>query len=376
MRTFCFKLYDSGRNRNLMRLIDIAGLIYNHCLAMHRRYYRLYGKYIHKYALQKHLTKLKRTKRFGFFRKLDSQAVQDVVERIDRAYRLFWGNLKRGVKTAPPKFRKVKRYKSFTLKQCNWKLGEASSEIYICGHWYSYFKSRNIEGRVKTVTVKRDSLGDIYVYIACEAQCDMVRPRTGRSVGFDFGLKKFLTASDGRDIVSPDFFAVNAGIIRTKCRQLSRKKGGSNNRKRARKDLARAYRKMENQRKDFHFKIAHRLCSEYALICLEDLNIKGMAKLWGRKIHSLGFSEFVRILQYEALKAGTRIVFVDRYYPSSQLCGVCGYRNRVVKNLKVREWDCPQCGTHHDRDRNAAINILRGGASSLAGGLVRPERSG
>ncbi len=266
----------------MMRLINIAGLIYNHCIALHKRYYRLYGKYIHKYTLQKHITKLKRTKRFGY----------------------FW--------------------------------------------------SRNIEGRVKTVTVKHDLLGDIYIYLVCDSQCDTVRPRTGEIVGLDFGLKKFLTASNGNDIVSADFFRLNAKIIRTKCRKLSPKKKGSGNFQQARLELARAYRKINNQRRDFHFKTARKLCNDYALICLEELNIKGMAKRWGREIHSLGFSDFVRILQYEAMKLGTRIIFVDRFYPSSQLCNVCGYRNKEVKNLKILEWDCPSCGTHHDRDRNAA----------------------
>ena len=101
-----------------------------------------------------------------------------------------------------------------------------------------------------------------------------------------------------------------------------------------------------------------------------------MARRWGRKVHSLGFSEFVKILEYEAMKLGTQIVFIDRLYPSSQLCHVCGYRNPGVKDLNVREWTCPQCGTHHDRDRNAAINIHRAGASARSGDVVRPEQSG
>ncbi len=113
-----------------------------------------------------------------------------------------------------------------------------------------------------------------------------------------------------------------------------------------------------------------------ACICLENLNMKGMARRWGRKVHSLGFSEFVGILEYEAMKLGTQIVFIDRLYPSSQLCHVCGYKNPEVKNLKLREWICPECGTHHDRDRNAAINIHRVGASARSGDVVRPKQSG
>ncbi|MBQ7220772.1 MAG: transposase [Synergistaceae bacterium] len=376
MKTFRFKLYHSDHNSALMRQINIAGLIYNHCIALQKRYYRLFGKYIKPYALMKHLTKLKRTKRFAYMRQLGSQAVQDVAERIDRAYNLFWSNLKRKVKCSPPKFKAVRRYKSFTLKQAGWSLDEACGRIRLGKRWYGYFQSRRIEGKVKTVTVKRDAVGNIYVYLCCDTQSVPVETRTGKSVGFDFGLKQFLTASDGQDITSPDFFKQNVRTIRTKCRALSRKQKGSHSRERARLELARAYRRMENQRKDFHFKLARKLCEEYACICLETLNIKGMARLLGQKIHSLGFSEFVKILEYEASKFGTQIVFVPPFFPSSQLCSACGYQNPDVKNLKVREWTCPQCHTHHERDRNAAKNILMAGASAISGDAVSPEQSG
>ena len=141
--------------------------------------------------------------------KLGSQAVQDIAERIDRAYNLFWINRKRKKKCSPPKFRKVRRYKSFTLKQSGWKLDEIRGKIRIGKKWYGYFKSRNIEGKVKTVTIKRDRVGDIYIYLVCDTQCDMVKPRTGKSVGLDFGLKNFLTGSDGHNIKSPYFFMLN-----------------------------------------------------------------------------------------------------------------------------------------------------------------------
>ena len=372
MKTFCFKLYHSEHNRQ----INAAGLIYNHCIALHKRYYRLYGKHLNKNKLQKHLVKLKGHKRFAYIGEIGSQAVQDVTDRIERAYNLFWSNLKRKKKCSPPKFKKIRRYKSFTLKQAGWKLDEARGKIRIGKKWYGYFKSRNIEGKIKTVTVKRDAVDDIYVYLCCEVQLEPVGARTGKSVGFDFGLKTFLTGSDGQEINSPDFFMENIRIIRKKSRNLSSKKEGSNNRERARLELARAYRKLVNQRKDFHFKTARKLCEKYACICIETLNIKGMARIWGRKIHSLGFYSFVKILEYEASNFGTRVIFVPQYFPSSQLCHVCGYKNSEVKNLKVREWECPHCHTHHNRDRNAAINILAAGTSAISGDTVRPEQSG
>ena len=222
-----------------MSQINIAGLIYNHCLALHRIYHRMFSKHIQVYQLMKHLTKLKHTK---------------------------------------PKFKAVWRYKSFTLKQAGWKLDEVHGKIHIGKRWYRYFKSRMIEGKVKTVTVKRDAAGDIYIYLVCDSQLEQVRLRTGKSVGFGrlhavrhFGLKQFLTGSNGHDIVSPNFFMQNIKTIRKKCRKLSRRQKGSHNRHRYRKELARAYRRMDNQRKDFHFKTARKLCEEYACICLETL---------------------------------------------------------------------------------------------------------
>ena len=125
---------------------------------------------------------------------------------------------------------------------------------------------------------------------------------------------------------------------------------GSKNRRKAKLALARLHKKLANQRKDFHFKLARQLCLEYEKICIEDLNIKAMQKLWGRKISDLAFGDFVRILKYQATKFKVAIVEVDRYFASSQICSHCGKKNPEVKDLKIREWICPNCGTYHDRD--------------------------
>ena len=366
MKTYCFKLYKAKRNRKLHRQINAAGLIYNHCIALHKRSYRLYHKSLNVYALQKHLTKLKKMSRFSYLKEIGSQAVQDITQRMDRAYKLFFRNLKRKIHTAPPSFKKVRKYKSYTLKQAGWKLLEGNA-IQIGTQKYRYFKSRAIKGTVKTVTIKRDALGDIYLYFVCETVENEVLARTGESVGYDFGLKHFLTASDGKDRTSPLFFKQKAAAIRRAGKALARKKQGSNHRKRARLALARLHKKTANERKDFHFKLANSICGEYALVCIEDLNLKGMQKRWGRKISDYGFAEFVKILEYQASKTGTNIQKIDRYYASSQTCHICGNQNPETKDLRVREWTCPHCGAVHDRDRNAAKNILKVGASTFFG---------
>lgn len=361
MKTCCFKLYRSKRNKKLHRQINAAGLIYNHCIALHKRYYRVFAKMLNMYQLQKHLTKLKKIQRFSYIKNIGSQAVQDITQRIDRAYKLFFRNLKHKIRTAPPSFKKVRKYKSFTLKQAGWKLDEENGCIAIGKQKYRYTKSREISGMVKTLTLKRDSLGDIYLYFTCETTASKVIAGTGKSVGFDFGLKTFLNASDGEDITAPLFFKQNVKAIKQANRRLSRKRKGSNNRQKAKMELARLHKKTANQRSDFHWKTANQIVGKYALICLEDLNIKGMQKRFGRKISDLGFAEFVNKLKYKAEKTGSKVLEIDRFYPSSQLCSQCGYQNKVMKDLKIREWICPKCNAVHDRDKNAAINILNEG---------------
>ena len=361
MKTYCFKLYKSERNEKLHKQINAAGLIYNHCIALHKRYYKIFKKHLNKNKLQKHLVKLKRLPQFSYLLEIGSQAVQEITDRIERAYRLFFRNIKRKIRCSPPNFKKVLRYKSFTLKQAGWKLDESTYTLTVNEQNYRYFQSRKVSGKIKTVTIKRDNLGDIYVYLVTDATDFLVKERTGKIVGYDFGLKKFLTASDGVDVISPLFFAQNAKLIKQACRNLSRKIKGSNNRQRAKLNLARKYKKSTNQRHDFHFKLAHQKCIKYDTICIEDLNVKAMQRLYGRKIGDLAFSEFAEILKYEASKFGTEIIEVNRYFASSQICHCCGEKNAEVKDLSIREWRCPKCGAKHNRDRNAAINILNEG---------------
>ena len=370
MKTVSVKLYNSKRNRKLKRVINAAGLTWNHLIALYRRFYRLFKKQPHKFAIQKLLTKLKKLSRFSYMSKLNSQALQDVVDRINRSYTLFFSNLKRGKKCSPPSFRKVKKYKSFTLKQSGFKLLEGNS-IEIQKQKYRFFKSREIQGKIHTLTIKRDSLGDIYLYFVVDSVSIENQTTSGEIVGLDFGLKTFLTTSDGERIESPLFFNQNSKLIRKAHRRLSRKKKGSKNREKALKDLARIYKKSVNQREDFQWKLARSLCQRFEIICIEDLNIVGMKRIWGRKISDLSFSSFVNKLEWMSEKFGVSIRKIDRFYASSQICSKCGYRNSKTKDLSVREWECPECGAIHDRDINAAINILKVGATTFGGDKVR-----
>ena len=198
---------------------------------------------------------------------------------------------------------------------------------------------------------------------------------TGKIAGFDFGLKRYLTGHDGDDIESPQFFKRSLNAIKRANRKYSRKRKGSNNRERSRLDLARKHRKIEHQRADFHWKLAHELTALYDEIRLEALNLQGMKSLWGRKVSDLGFADFVKKLVYIAQKKGVKITFIDKWYPSSKTCSACGAVNEAL-TLRDRTWQCPNCHTQLDRDRNAAVNIYRVGASTLEGEDVSPDSSG
>ena len=371
IRTHKFKLYKTKRLKYLHELINISADIYNHCIALHKRYHRLYRRTPSLYSLQKHITKLKRLSRYSRWNELGSQAIQDITERIDKGYKKFF----RHENKRPPTFKKKRKYKSFTLKgHVGYKLN--GNILTVKTRNYKLWLSNNIEGDIKTVTVKRDNLGDFWLLVsACIENIEPVsHAASGKSVGIDFGLKTFLTlggrhldfTDKEREIESPLYFLESIGKIRKLSRTLSLKKKGSNNRKKARSNLARLHRKIAFQRDDFFHKLSNKLAAEYEYVFIEDLNLKGMQRLWGRKVSDVSYGRFVNILSYK-----TNVVKIDRFYPSSKECYDCGYVYRELR-LKDRFWICPVCGKIHHRDRNAADNIHRVGTSTLAGGIVRP----
>lgn len=372
MKTYKFKLYRSKKNKHLHQQIDIAGLIYNHCIALHRRYYRLFGKSLNKFQLMKHLTKLKKLAKYSHWNLVGSQAIQDIVERIDKAYQLFFGNLKRKVRTSPPSFKKVKKYSSFTLKQAGWKLLELN-RIKIQGEIYKFSKSREIPSSVKTVTVKRDSFGNLWLYFVIEEEISQNnQTMTGNMAGFDFGLKVFLTSSDREEIESPLYYRQAMAELKLAQQNLSRKVKFSNGWEKARLVVSRIHDRVVNKRRDWFFKLAHDLTDRYDFLFFEDLNMKGMQSLWGRKVSDLARSEFMNILSYVASTKNKVVHLIGRFEPSSKTCFDCGEINHDLK-LTDRSWSCAACGCIHDRDYNASLNIHRVGASTLRLGDVRPS---
>ncbi|XHR82019.1 MAG: RNA-guided endonuclease InsQ/TnpB family protein [Gloeotrichia echinulata GP01] len=366
MITLKFKLYEHKRNRHLKRMINAAGVIYNHCIALHKRYYRMWRKHLNCAKLQSHIAKLR--KRHQFWQSIGSQAVQDICQRIEKAYQLFFKYNKKGVR--PPNFKKVKKYKSFTLKQAGYKLLNGN-RIKIGNRVYQFWKSREVEGKIKTLTIKRTALGELFMVIVVSNDLEPeIKSTTGKIAGFDFGLKTFLTCSDGTLIDSPQFLKQSLNAIRKASKNHSKKVKRSNNRERARKNLVRQHENVCNRRRDWFWKLAHELTDKFDVLCFETLNLKGMQRLWGRKISDVAFGEFVQILSWVTKKKNKQLVYIDQWYPSSKTCSHCGH---ILENLdlSIRQWRCPSCQSINGRDENAARNIQMVGASTIGLGDVR-----
>jgi putative transposase len=366
MKTLKLKLYQHKRNRFLKRMINASGIIYNHCIALHKRYYRMWGKHLNCAKLQSHIAKLRN--RNEFWQLVGSQAVQDICQRIEKAYQLFFKHNKKRVR--PPGFKKVRKYKSFTLKQAGYKfLG--GNRVKIGSRVYQYWNSREIEGKVKTLTIKRTPLGELFmVVVVDEGSEPEVEVKTGKNAGFDFGLRTFLTCSDSTTIESPQFLKQSLNVVKKASRHHSKKLKGSSNRERARKNLVRKHENISNRRRDWFWKLAHELTDKFDILCFETLNLKGMQRLWGHKISDLAFGEFIQILALVAKKKNKLVVFIDRWYPSSKTCSQCGHVLESL-DLSVREWRCPSCQSVNGRDENAAKNIQSVGASTVSLGDVR-----
>jgi putative transposase len=199
-----------------------------------------------------------------------------------------------------------------------------------------------------------------------------IKFETSKIAGFDFGLKTFLTCSEGFSIESPEFLKNSLNTIRKASRKHSKKLKGSRQRERARKHLVRRHEQVSNRRRDWFWKLAHQLTNQFDVLCFEALNLKGMQRLWGRKVNDLALGDFLQILESVAKKQGKRVIYIDPWYPSTKTCSCCGHVIDQL-DLSIRRWRCSSCHQVNDRDENAAINIKRVGSSTLGVGDVRQE---
>jgi len=357
MISYKYKLYRTPKTKHLDKLLREACFVWNHALALQKRYYRLYGKHINKNRMQKHFDK--RIKR----NILHSHTRQEILQRLDTAYQRFFKHLAK----RPPKFRKVKDFTSIVFKGSGgYSLNGNVLTINSIKKRFKFSLSRPYAGKVKNLTVKRSHIGEFFIVMMLEQSNESIgKSHNGASVGIDFGLKTYMTLSDGTEIKNPQFMKEKLTELRRRSHNLSKCKKGSNNRERKRKELDRLWNDICNKRDDFQWKLAHDLCRKYDNIFIEDLNLADMSlgRKANRKLKDLAHAEFITKLLYVATKYEVVVYKIDRYYPSSKTC-TCGYVNKELR-LTDRKWVCPHCGATHDRDLLAANNILRRGIYEL-----------
>ena len=366
----------------LAKMAGARRWVWNWGLARKQEHYKSTGKTLTFSSLCKEITILKTKEETSWLKECESQSLQQSLKDLENAFKRFFNK-----KSKYPKFKtKKKSLSSFRIPQ-NIKIED--SKIY-CPKvgWIKLRQSQEIEGKTKSATFKKNPVGHWYVSVLTEFEMPGVAlplPKAEQAVGVDVGLKDFAVLSNGERTASPKFYQKAQQKLKRFQREFSRRKNGSKRKAKSRLKIAKLHAKIANSRNDFLHKLSTKLINSYDCICIEDLSVKKLMKTkLAKSFADASLGEFRRQLTYKALWNCKRLVVIDKYFPSSKLCKYCGAINEKLK-LSQRTWTC-DCGVVHDRDLNAAANILAEGMRMLAvghtdslnahGQNVRPAKAG
>lgn len=358
-RGYKFRIYPNAEQKIMVaKTFGCVRFVYNRMLA-------------DKLDKKKSVAPAKYKDEFEWLREVDSLALCNAQMNLSKAFENHRKNAKHFGK---PRFKSKKNRQSYSTNNQRGSVRIEGGQIKLPKvGWVKIKAHRQVVGTIKTVTISKTPSGKYFVSILTEYENQVLSIIPKIFLGLDYAMNGLFVASTGERADYPRYYRRAQKKLRRTQKKFSRSKRESQNRERCRVALSLVYEKVTNRRKDFLQKLSTKLVNAYDAIVIEDLDLKAMAKhkhgrrfSFGKSISDNGWAMFTQMLEYKLKWQGKTLVKIDKWYPSSQLCSECSYQNSETKNLSVREWTCPKCGAHHDRDHNAAINIKNEGMRILA----------